>query len=300
MQGETKKHVESLMRQVGIAKCLLENKAKIEREDSLTIASLKSSVASLTASLDEESEYRTTLEERLKSLDEKNDEIIGKIIKDIDHVFTKYKMIKKEKVESVAANARLLEEKEKLEEAHKTLEATHSLIVKSHEQLQTQLSKSNSPSTSTPSCDHANVIEKNARLKAELAKATSAKTSTPKGKNKVVAQVLELKPHKGKEGLGYVAKAKKKVDNNKENMTKLAQDKTSTASGNATRGKTTCSDFAGHNIPNYILYTDYYGDVYAKYVGPYDGYISYSIWVPKTLVTNQRSPIEKWVPKPKQ
>ena len=51
--------------------------------------------------------------------------------------------------------------------------------------------------------------------------------------------------------------------------------------------------------PNYILYTDYYGDVYAKYVGPYDGYIAWSIWVPKTLVTNQRGPIEKWVPKTK-
>ena len=31
LQGETKKHVESLMRQVGTADCLLEEKAKIER-----------------------------------------------------------------------------------------------------------------------------------------------------------------------------------------------------------------------------------------------------------------------------
>ena len=43
----------------------------------------------------------------------------------------------------------------------------------------------------------------------------------------------------------------------------------------------TRSDFAGSTNPNYILYTDYYGDVYAKYVGPYDGYIAYSIWGPK-------------------
>ena len=112
--------------------------------------------------------------------------------------------------------------------------------------------------------------------------------------------MLELKPHKGKEGLGYVTKPKKKVDNIKVNRTKPAQAKTTTADGNATRGKTTRSDFTGHNNPNYILYTDYYGDVYAKYVGPYDGFIAYSIWVPKTLVTNQRGPIEKWVPKSKQ
>ena len=98
LQGETKKNVQSLMIQVGIVECLLDDKAKIEREDSLTIASLKASVASLIASLDEESEYWTTLEERLEYLEDKNDEIISKIIKDRDHVFTKYKVIKKEKV----------------------------------------------------------------------------------------------------------------------------------------------------------------------------------------------------------
>ena len=112
--------------------------------------------------------------------------------------------------------------------------------------------------------------------------------------------MFEQKPHKGKEGLGYVAEPKKKVSNNKKIKTKPAQAETSIAGGSATRGKTTRSDFAGHNNPNYILYVDYYGDVYAQYVGPYDGYIDYSIWVPKTLVANQRGPIEKWVPKSKQ
>jgi chromosome segregation ATPase len=281
------------LRQLDAAEEILDDKGKIEREDALTIASLN-------ASLQEESEYRTSLEERIESLDDKNDEIIAKIIKDRDHVFAKYKVIKKEKAEFVVANARLLEDMEKLDKAHKALESTHSLLVKSHEQLQTQLSKSTSPSTSILSRDHANVIEENARLKVELAKATSAKTSIPKGKEKVVAHVFEQKPHKGKEGLGYVAKAKKKKSNNMENKAKPAQTKTPIASGNATRGKTTRSDFAGEANPNYILYVDYYGDVYAKYVGPYDGYIAYSIWVPKTLVANKRGPIEKWVPKTKQ
>ena len=68
----------------------------------------------------------------------------------------------------MAANARLVEEKEKVEEALKALEVTHSLLVKSHEQLQTQSSKSISLSTSILSCDHANIIEENSRLKAEL------------------------------------------------------------------------------------------------------------------------------------
>jgi hypothetical protein len=67
--------------------------------------------------------------------------------------------------------------------------------------------------------------------------------------------------------------------------------------GDATRGNTTHNDCAGKNNPHYVLIRDYYGDVYAKYVGPYNGFIAWSIWVPKTLVTNKRGPIAKWVPK---
>jgi hypothetical protein len=48
----------------------------------------------------------------------------------------------------------------------------------------------------------------------------------------------------------------------------------------------THNDFAGKYNPHYVLLRDYYGDVYARYVGPNDGYIEYAIWVPKILVTN--------------
>ena len=38
---------------------------------------------------------------------------------------------------------------------------------------------------------------------------------------------------------------------------------------------------------------------YSKFVGsPYE-YIEWSIWVPKTLVTNIKGPITQWVPKTK-
>ena len=41
------------------------------------------------------------------------------------------------------------------------------------------------------------------------------------------------------------------------------------------------------------------GHVYAKFVcSPYE-YIEWSIWVPKTLVTNIKGPITQWVPKTK-
>jgi hypothetical protein len=60
------------------------------------------------------------------------------------------------------------------------------------------------------------------------------------------------------------------------------------------------NDFARKYNPMYVLCRDFNGQVYAKYVGPYDGYIAWSIWVPKTLVTNLRGPIQKWVPKSKR
>jgi hypothetical protein len=59
------------------------------------------------------------------------------------------------------------------------------------------------------------------------------------------------------------------------------------------------NNFAGKYNPHYVLLKDYYGDVYAKYIGPCDGYIEYAIWVPKILVTNKRGPIQKWRPKSK-
>ena len=90
------------------------------------------------------------------------------------------------------------------------------------------------------------------------------------------------RPRHGKEGLGYVAKPKKK--NNKKKAKPSQAKKNDVVGGDATRGRATHDDFAGIINPNYVLYCDYYGDVYAKYVGPYDGDVSWYIWVPKTLV----------------
>lgn len=121
----------------------------------------------------------------------------------------------------------------------------------------------NAPSTSTSPCDHTNIIMENAKLKDEIAKASSPQSEKP------LHEVMkEQKLHIGKEGLGYVAKNKKKK------KAKPSQvKKTDTSSKDAMRGNTTRSDFAGPANSNYILYTDCYGDVYAKYVGPYDGFM---------------------------
>ena len=96
-----------------------EEKCKIEREDANDKASLENA-------LEEEQELRVSLEERLESLDESNDLIIAKIIKERDHAIAKYKVLKKEKVEFGVGNARLIEDIERLDKAHKALESEHS------------------------------------------------------------------------------------------------------------------------------------------------------------------------------
>ena len=61
----------------------------------------------------------------------------------------------------------------------------------------------------------------------------------------------------------------------------------------------TTRGYAGANNPSHVLFIDYYGRVRARFVGPYEENIDWTIWVPKPLVTNMQGPIEKWVPKSK-
>ena len=200
-------------------------------------------------------------------------------------------MLKKEKAKFGVGHDILVKDLDDLDKAHKALESEHSILTKSHEQLQIRLTKYDVPSSSTSTCDHANILEENARLKDEL-----AKSSLPQSKKSLDDLLSKQRSNNGKEGLGYVSKAKKK---NKKKA-KPAQEKKKVIVGDdASKGKVTNDDHAGISNPHYVLFKDYYGDVYAKYVGPYDGYIAWSIWVPKTLVANKRGPIEKWVPKSK-
>ena len=67
----------------------------------------------------------------------------------------------------------------------------------------------------------------------------------------------------------------------------------------AKKGNTSLLNQAGNFNPSYVLCRASDGHVYAKFVGSPHEYIEWSIWVPKTLVTNIKGPITKWVPKTK-
>ena len=69
--------------------------------------------------------------------------------------------------------------------------------------------------------------------------------------------------------------------------------------GVAKRGHAIPKNFVGPTNPSYDLCCTNDGHVYAKFIGSYDEYVAYSIWVPKTVVTNARGPIREWIPKTK-
>ncbi|KAK1615955.1 hypothetical protein QYE76_021472 [Lolium multiflorum] len=262
LQGNTKKHVSNLMARIAQQNYTLEKKGQIEREDSLEIHALKNA-------LEESQETIASLEERLETLEEPQDKI-NKLTKARDLARAKTKVLKKEKAQFDVDHEKLVKDLDELDKAHKALKSEYTLLSKSYEQLQIRLASYGVPSSSTPSCDHANVIEENARLKDELAKASS-----PQSKLSLDDLLSKQRSNNGKEGLGYGAKAKKA---NKQKAKPAQEKKKDITNGEAPKGKTINDDDAGNANPHYVLFKDYYGDVYAKYVGPYDGYVAWSIW----------------------
>ncbi|KAK1558015.1 hypothetical protein QYE76_071990, partial [Lolium multiflorum] len=162
----------------------------------------------------------------------------------------------------------------KLVEEHVRLQEELSLHVETNAYLESLVTKYGldyHPNES--SCEQASILEENVRLTKELAKFTTAK-------NKMGLDDLLSKQRSNnqKYGLGYVPKSHKKNNYKKE---KPAQDKNKkvTNNGKASKGKATSGDRTGPNN-HYALFVDYYGDVYANYVGPPNGYAyrEYSIW----------------------
>ena len=107
-----------------------------------------------------------------------------------------------------------------------------------------------------------------------------------------------------KEGLGFDSSTSKKKTSSQKCTTPLKEtfvreghkEKGKVVSGKATRGMPTLNKPKEFMPPSYVLRKTKDGEVYAKFVGPRNAFRFYAIWVPKTLVTNLRGPIAKWVP----
>ncbi|KAK1698143.1 hypothetical protein QYE76_014840 [Lolium multiflorum] len=189
-----------------------------------------------------------------KALESMNDPIIDKDVASSSTSFTS------EHAKLVAEHVRLQEELSLHVETNTYLES-----------LVTKYGLNYHPNESA--CEQATILEENVRLKKELAKFT-----TTKNKMGLDDLLSKQRSNNQKHGLGYVPKPYKKNNYKKE---KPAQEKNKkvTNDGKAPKGKATSGDRTGPNN-HYALFIDYYGDVYANYVGPRNGYAyrEYSIW----------------------
>jgi hypothetical protein len=235
VEGLRKLHFEILLSQYGKTLEKLDEQMRLEKEYANDIASLKDS-------LEGEEEERATLEEKLDSIEESNNEVISELTKERDHARAKVKVLKKEKTKFGVGHDKLVKDLDDLDKAHKALKSERSILTKSHEQLQIQLTKIDVPSSSTSTCEHANIIEENARLKDELAKST-----IPIGEKNLNDLLSKQKAFNDKMGLGFVSEKKKK---NKKNKAKPAQAKKDPIVG----GKATHDDLARIANPHYVLF----------------------------------------------
>ncbi|KAK1650547.1 hypothetical protein QYE76_068352 [Lolium multiflorum] len=177
-----------------------------------------------------------------KALESMNDSIVDKDVASSSTTFTS------EHAKLVAEHVRLQEELSLHVETNTYLES-----------LVTKYGLNYYPNESA--CEQATTLEENVRLKKELAKFT-----TTKSKMGLDDLLSKQRSNNQKYGLGYDPKPYKKNNYKKE---KPAQEKNKkvTNDGKAPKGKATSGDRTGPNN-HYALFVDYYGDVYANYVGP--------------------------------
>ena len=153
------------------------------------------------------------------------------------------------------------------------------------------------------------LVEENAKLKEQLEKGLVSCIQCEKNLNDLLRNQKEVV---AKEGIGFAPNSKNKKKNDKakrppplkqtfvkEGEGASKEKKNNVKGGGVKKGNATPSNKAGDFNPSYVLCRASDGHVYAKFVGSSYEYIEWSIWVPKTLVTNIKGPITKWVPKTK-
>ena len=270
--------------------------------------------------VDEISDLSNALEEECGlrlALEESHNDDHAKLKKDLNHALVVSRMLNSEKAKLGVDHARLKEEFVTLDKAHKALKGMHAPLKESHDQLQVSLTKEkaifprmvliDNANATNPCCEHALLVEENAKLKKQLEKGLVTCIQGEKNLNNLLSNQKEVV---AKEGIGFVPKPKKKKIDKTNQPPPLRQTfvkegegaskkKKTVKDGGVKKNSTIPSNMAGDFNPSYGLCRASDGHVFAKFVGSSYEYIEWSIWVPKTLVTNLKGPITKWVPKSK-
>jgi chromosome segregation ATPase len=173
LKGETKKHFVALLEQLGEANDIIES-----HEETITNLQGHShdyadEIADLSIALEEERGLRLALEES-HNVD------LAQLKKDLEHAQVLTRVLKSEKVDLGVGHARLKEEFELLDKAHKVLKSAHGSLKESHDQLQVKLTTEiatcppfvliDNAHATNPCCEHIHLVEENAKLKEQLKK----------------------------------------------------------------------------------------------------------------------------------
>ena len=190
------------------------------------------------------------------------------------------------------------------------MKGVHASLKESHDQLQVKLTKGkatfphmvliDNANATNPCCEHVHLVEENGKLKEQLEKGLVSCIQGEKNLNDLLRNQKEVV---AKEGIGFATMPKNKKKNDKTKrppplMQTFVREGES-APKEKKKNNVTPPNKAGDFNPSYVLCRASDGHVYAKFVGSPHEYIEWSIWVPKTLVTNIKGPITKWVPKTK-
>ena len=109
------------------------------------------------------------------ALEESHNVDLAQLKKDLEHAQVLTRVLKSDKVDLGVGHARLKEEFELLDKAHKVLKSAHGSLKESHDQLQVKLTKEiatcppfvliDNAHATNPCCEHEHLVEENAKLK---------------------------------------------------------------------------------------------------------------------------------------
>ena len=215
LKGKSKKHFVALLEQLGEANDMIE-----AHEDTISKMEGHSrdyadEISDLSNALDEERGLRLALEESY------NDDH-AKLKKDLDHALVVSRVLNSEKAKLGVDLARLKEEFDILDKAHKVLKGAHASLKESHDQLQVMLTKEkatfphmvliDNANATNPCCEHVHLVEENAKLKEHLEKGLVSCIQGEKNLNDLLRRQKEVV---AKEGIGFAPKPKNKKKNDK-------------------------------------------------------------------------------------
>src|SRR5215216_4057771 len=284
LKGKSKKHFVAFLEQLGEANDMIESHEETISNMEGHSHDYANEISDLSNALEEARGLRLALEESY------NDDH-ARLKKDLDNALVLSRVLNSEKAKLGVDHARLKEEFDILDKAHKALKSAHASLKESHDQLQVNLTKDkaifphmvliDNANATNPCCEHVHLVEENAKLKEQLEKGLVSCIQGEKNLNDLLRNQKEVV---GKEGVMFAPKSKNKKKNDKakqppplkqtfvkEGKCDTKEKKNNVKGGGVKKGNAMPSNKAGDFNPSYVLCRASDGHVYAIFVGyPYE------------------------------